>query len=163
MPPVDCQRVGPGFRGHNLPPAHGANVDDIDDAGIADGYIESPELSVQEHNVRCAAQGDISKHTPGARVDGDENSSIASTQKPTGSHIEFQPMGSFGGDFVAVVDSRWVSSVQRDNQRWGGNVDKERPALGVIDGPACSARHFYLCYPLPVRDIDHGDRVRIWN
>jgi len=67
----------PGLCGNHLPPAHGADVDGIDDTRVADGYVEA-----SERHVRRAAKRDISKHTPGGSIDGDENAGIAGAQQP---------------------------------------------------------------------------------
>src|SRR5258706_10119989 len=53
---VKRDRVRPAFGGNHLAGLPGRNVDDIDDTGITDGYIEVPQSMIQEHDIGRATQ-----------------------------------------------------------------------------------------------------------
>src|SRR5262249_51918412 len=63
---VECQRVCAGFRWRHLGAAHRANIDDVDDPGIADRHVEAPGLRVQENHVRSTAEGNVPEHATDA-------------------------------------------------------------------------------------------------
>ena len=63
----DRVRVVLGLHRLDRPPR--IDIDDVDDAGVADGHVEMRERLVQEHDIRRAAQGERPENLTRARVD----------------------------------------------------------------------------------------------
>ena len=61
---VERNRVRTRFRWHDFLALHRVYVDHIYYTGITDSYIKTPELCVQENDVRSTAEGNIAEHTP---------------------------------------------------------------------------------------------------
>ena len=58
---VERQRVRSSFRWDYILPSHRVDIDDVDDAGIANGHVEAPEFQIEEYYIRRATQGNIAE------------------------------------------------------------------------------------------------------
>ena len=60
--PIERQSVGACFRRHHFETAHGVYIDDVYDPRFSDGHVKSPQLWMQENDIRNAAKQDVTEY-----------------------------------------------------------------------------------------------------
>ena len=79
--PVERQRMGARFRRHDFLATHRGNIDDVDDARIADGDIKVTRSLIEKNYVWGAAERHIAEYAARHGVNCEQDAGIAGAEK----------------------------------------------------------------------------------
>src|SRR5262249_35257877 len=139
------------------------NIDDVDDARIADGDIKMARSLIEKNHVWGAAERHIAEHVTRWSVDREQNAGIASAEKPAGRRIKVQTMGSFGWHHVFLRYFYRLTGINCHDQCRRRDIDEERLDRRVVNRPSGATRHFDFGDALLTPNIDDGRGMRIRN
>src|SRR5262249_54367711 len=158
---IERQRVCAGFRRHHLRAAHRADIDDVDNARVADGDVKVSGALIEKDHVRSAAEDNIAKDPPRRGVDRDQYSRIAGTQQSALRRVEVEAVRSLRRDLVFLRYFCGVARIDRDDPRWGSDIDEEHLAHCVVDRPTGAAGNLDLGDTFAASDVNDRYRARL--
>src|SRR6202040_3788288 len=99
---------------------HRFRVENIDDARVACGNIESLVDAIEKHDIWGAAQRILSQHLPGTRIERDQLTRIAGAEQAMRVGIEIEPVRANRGDRECARDAVGLPYVDKDH--FGGGI-----------------------------------------
>jgi hypothetical protein len=151
------------FCGRDLLPAHRRNVDNVDNARIADSDIKVSRSRIEKNHVRSAAEGHIGKDATRRSVDREQNARIAGAKQTSRYWIKLETMWAFGRHLIFLRYFGRVTSINCHDLGWRSDIDEECIECRVVNRPTGTTGYFDFGNSLVAPNVHYGRGVGIRN